>query len=629
MRGLLLWAQEGYATPVQLLYSSPVLDRTWKNRTLLVAAGLAFVAVSSFATSVVWQARAERSLVQAGEQRLSLVVASVRSAVLQNDHLPLALALDPDVRLALRQPANSDAIDLLNRKLSLLVNASSGAALYVMDLSGLTIAASNWDEPGSFLGQNYAFRSYFELALERERGAFYAIGATTNRAGYFLSRAVRDGGRVIGVAVVKIEFDDVEKVWADADESVLVTDANDIVFLASASAWKYRALSALSEDVQDEIARTQQYAGEALTPMAIDPVGGSETASHIRIDGQDKVLLSQSAPLAELGWMVHQLTDIEPMALARRDGAIIGGSASALLLALVLAFVQRQRMLAEERRARILLEDRVEARTAELTAANRQLVSEIEERERAERDLRAAQAELVQAEKLAALGRMSAAIAHEVNQPLGAIRTSAASAALLVRQGETVEASETLSRIGTLAARAAAITAHLRNFARKGRSGVREPFAVDRSLRRALDLSREASNAVDVEIVTDIEQVMALGSALPFEQVAANLIRNAMDAVATKSGGRIEITVRRKAGRVEVRVIDNGPGFPQADIDKVFDPFFTTKEVGEGLGLGLSIAYGMVREFSGTIRASNLPGGGACVCVELDAAEHPVELVGA
>ncbi|MET0169650.1 MAG: ATP-binding protein, partial [Aliihoeflea sp.] len=613
----------------QLLYSPPVLKRSRLNLTLLVAAGLALVIVSSIATSAIWQARAERALVQAGEQRLSLVVASVRSAVLQNDHLPLALALDPDVRRALSAPADGEAIDLLNRKLSLLVNASSGAALYVMDLTGLTIAASNWDEPGSFLGQNYAFRSYFELALEQERGAFYAIGATTSRAGYFLSQAVRDGDRLIGVAVVKVEFDDVEKVWSDADESVLVTDANDIVFLASAPEWKYRALSALSEDVQDEIARTQQYAGEALSPMSIDTIGGSETAPHIRIDGQDGVLLSQSAPLAELGWVVHQLSDIEPLALAGRDGAIIGGSASALLLALVLAFVQRQRMLAEERRARILLEDRVAARTAELTAANRQLVSEIDERERAERDLRAAQAELVQAEKLAALGRMSAAIAHEVNQPLGAIRTSAASAALLVRQGETGEASETLSRIGALATRAAAITAHLRNFARKGRSGVREPFAVDRSLCRALDLSREASGATDVEIVTDIKPVIALGSALPFEQVAANLIRNAIDAVAGTSAGRIEITARKKHGRIEVRVIDNGPGFPQADIDKVFDPFFTTKDVGEGLGLGLSIAYGIVQEFSGTIRASNLPGGGACVCVVLDAAELPVELVGA
>jgi two-component system C4-dicarboxylate transport sensor histidine kinase DctB len=617
------------ALPAGFVYRNGVRKRFWNSRTLLLLAGLTLVVLSSVAGSLIWQARAERALVQAGEQRLSLVAASVRSAILQNDHLPLALALDPDVRQALRQPGDAAAFDLLNRKLSLLVRASSAAALYVMDLDGDTIAASNWNEEGSFLGQNYAFRSYFQLALETGRGAFYAIGATTSRAGYFLSQAVEEEGRTIGVAVVKIEFDEVEKVWADADESVLVTDANDIVFLASTPRWKYRTLSPLSEDVQDEIARTQQYAGETLAPMAIDVAGGSDAAAHIRLDGRERVFVSQSAPLDELGWTVLHLTDTVPLALARRDGAIIGGSGSALLLALAFAFIQRQRMLAEERRARLLLEERVESRTAELTAANRRLVSEVEERERAEGDLRAAQAELVQAEKLAALGRMSAAIAHEVNQPLGAIRTSAASAVLLMLHGKTEEATETLSRIGTLASRAAAITAHLRNFARKGRSGVREPFAVDLALQRALDLSRESLEAAGVALVTHIEPIMALGNALPFEQVAANLIGNAIDAVSGKPDGRIEITARERGGRIEVRVSDNGPGFPQSDIDKVFDPFFTTKGVGEGLGLGLSIAYGIVQEFSGSIRAVNLPGGGACVTVELDMARDCVQKVSA
>ncbi|MEO4000966.1 ATP-binding protein [Mesorhizobium sp. CAU 1732] len=578
------------------------------------------IVASSIAAAIAWEAAAERSLRSAGDQRLSLVAASVRSTVMQNDHLPLAIALDPDSRQALLTPGAPRIIGALNRKLDLLSNASSAAALYVMDMNGLTIAASNWNEPTSFLGQNYSFRSYFTQAIEQGRGAFYAIGATTSRPGYFLSRSIQDGDRTIGVAVVKVEFDDVEAVWAAADESVLVTDGNDIVFLASDTGWKYRALSPLTEDVQDDIARTQQYTDLPPTAMSMETVGGSAEAPHLRIDGREDVFLSQSAPLPELGWVVHHLTGIHPLGLARRDGAIIGGSASALLLALGLAFLQRQRILNDERHARGRLEERVGARTIELTEANRQLRTEVAERERAEAGLRATQAELVQAEKLAALGRMSAAIAHEVNQPLSAIRTSAASAALLVERGDASEAGATLERIGTLAARAATITSHLRAFARKGGQGVRKPFRVDVALTRALDLSRDAIEMGGLDLATEIAPLTALGSDVPFEQVAANLIRNAVDAVAQTTAPRIEISTALVADHVFVTVSDNGPGFPEASLDKVFDPFFTTKDVNEGMGLGLSIAYGIIREFSGSIRAENLPGGGARVTVTLDAA---------
>ncbi|TKT76741.1 ATP-binding protein [Aquamicrobium sp. LC103] len=590
------------------------------GRAALLPAGLGLIVGSSIVTGLFWERAAEHALRQAGEQRLSLVAASVRSTVLQNSHLPLAVALDPDSRDALLSPRDPRIIDKLNGKLDLLSNASSAAALYVMDANGLTIAASNWNEPTSFLGQNYSFRSYFTLAMEQKHGAFYAIGATTSRPGYFLSQAVEADGRVVGVAVVKVEFDEVEAVWADADESVLVTDANDIVFLASDAAWKYRALSPLSEDAQDEIARTQQYAGRPPPPLPLETVGGDADNPHLRVDGNERVFLSQSARLPELGWVVHHMTGTEPVRAARRDGMIIGASASALMLALVLAFMQRQRILTDERNARVLLEDRVNLRTRELTDANRQLMTEIGERERAEAGLRAAQAELLQAEKLAALGRMSAAIAHEVNQPLGAIRTSAASAAMLVARGEQGEVTATLDRIGQLAARAAAITGHLRAFARKGGQAARRPFRVDIALERAIDLSRNAIREAGLTLAVNAPAITALGSAVPFEQVAANLVRNSIDAVKGITDPRIQVTAAHDGRHVVVTVADNGPGFPEADLDKVFDPFFTTKEVNEGMGLGLSISYGIISEFSGSIRAENLPGGGARVTVRLDAA---------
>lgn len=537
---------------------------------------------------------------------------------MQNDHLPLALALDPDVQLALGGGgSNAQGIAALNRKLALLTDASSGAALYVMDLDGLTIAASNWDQDGSFLGQNYAYRSYFQLALEAGRAAFYAIGATTDRAGYFLSQAVVVEGEPIGVTVVKVEFDDVEAVWADAEETVIVTDANDIVFLSSKPEWRYRAVSPLSEDAQDEIARTRQYAGRELLPMPIEVVDERGGAAHVRVDAQPAVLLSQSSPLADLGWVVHQLSGTEALELARRDGALIGGGTTALFLALAFVFFQRQRMLSEEREARLLLEDRVAARTHELTQANRQLSGEVEVRQRAEMDLRAAQADLVQAEKLAALGHMSAAIAHEVNQPLSAIRMSAESARMLLQRGDPDEAASTMSRISDLAARAAAITSHLRAFARKGGPQARIAFPVDVALQKALALSAERIASDGIRLELDLQPVRAMGSPLPFEQVAANLIQNAIDAVADVASPCVTISARDVSGRAVVTVSDNGPGFGGEALGKGFDPFYTTKDIGEGMGLGLSIAYGIVRDFSGSIRIDNTERGGARVTVEL------------
>ncbi|WP_168734360.1 sensor histidine kinase [Pseudothauera nasutitermitis] len=599
-----------------------VVDGRWRGALALLAV-LAVIAAGAAAARFAWEQAELRKVRETGAHRLVAVVENLRASVAREAHLPLMLALDPDVQATLVEPG-ATRIDALNRKLATIGAAAGVAALYVMDPAGDTVAASNWNQPGSFVGQHYGFRPYFRDAVANGRGGYFGIGVTTGRAGYFLSRAVVTD-ELVGVAVAKVEFGEQEAVWQGAREHVLVTDRHGIVFLASEAHWKYRKLAALDDAMRAEIERSQQYAGAALDLLPATRLASGALGEVVRIDDppDGRLYLEQSAELAELGWTVHQFTDLDGVMAARRDGALIGGIASALVIAIGLYLRQRRRTRAAERRARVQLEERVVARTRELREANAQLQGEIEERRRAEAELRSAQDDLLQAGRLAALGQMSAAIAHEINQPLAAMRTYAASGRVLLERGQAGEVGANLHAIGDLAERMARITAHLKTFARKDDPGAGGAVDAARAAERALELVEARARDAGVEIVRQIAAgAWTAGSEIRLEQVVVNLLNNALDAVGSQPGARVELVVQR-AARVRIEVRDNGPGFAAGQIGQIFDPFYTTKPVGEGLGLGLSITYGIVRDWGGSIRAANRAGGGAEMVVLLPRCTPP------
>jgi two-component system C4-dicarboxylate transport sensor histidine kinase DctB len=231
----------------------------------------------------------------------------------------------------------------------------------------------------------------------------------------------------------------------------------------------------------------------------------------------------------------------------------------------------------------------------------------------------------VQAGKLAALGQMSAAIAHEINQPLAAIRTFMASAKVFARQGKVAQVVGNLDLITDLAERMARITGHLKTFARKSEPGHPEPVAIERAVEGTLFLLESQIKAAGVNFEKDIEpDLWVSGHAVQLEQVILNLVRNALDAIADRDDPRIRIAARASADTVFISVADNGPGIEADRINQIFDPFFTTKPVGKGLGLGLSISYGIVQDFGGQIHAVNRPEGGAELTVELPRMRHEV-----
>jgi two-component system C4-dicarboxylate transport sensor histidine kinase DctB len=272
-------------------------------------------------------------------------------------------------------------------------------------------------------------------------------------------------------------------------------------------------------------------------------------------------------------------------------------------------------------RAHDELERRVLERTADLVETNKRLVQEIGEHRETEMALRRTQEELIQAAKLAALGQMSAGINHELNQPLAAIRTYADNARLLLEKKRSDEARWNLEQIAQLTGRMAQIITQLKAFARKSSGqavAVSLPAAVDGAL-AMLRIDRG-----DVELVREFptEELFVLADMVRLEQVLVNLIGNAQQALEGSATRRIELRAETDHEAVTLTVRDTGPGIAPEHLDQVFDPFFSTKEVGQGLGLGLSISYRIIDGFGGSVRAANHPDGGAQFTVRLPRAQE-------
>jgi two-component system C4-dicarboxylate transport sensor histidine kinase DctB len=339
--------------------------------------------------------------------------------------------------------------------------------------------------------------------------------------------------------------------------------------------------------------------------------------------------VANSALLPETGWRVTHLT---PASEARGQALLVMAVAglTALLFILGAAVVADRRArirerIAEQEAAQIELEARVAQRTADLNAANAQLTREIDERRTTEARLRKTQKDLVQAGKLAALGQMSAALSHELNQPLTAIKSYADNAAAFLDRGRTDTAKENVGRIRQMADRMAALSGHLRNFARRPQETV-GPVDLRLVIEDAVELMGSRLRAARAEITTDLGDgpVWVAGGRLRLQQVFVNLISNALDAMGDQANPSVAITLDpAPEGRVRVAVQDSGSGLSDDILPTLFDPFVTTKAPGQGLGLGLSISYNIVGDFGGRLSAANRPEGGAVFVVELARAEAP------
>jgi two-component system C4-dicarboxylate transport sensor histidine kinase DctB len=591
--------------------------RRWVLRALVA---LTLISLLAWAAGEVAGRRARTALRAQATTDAALHAAVLRSELEKHRSLPFVLADDRDVRDLLTRGSPSQ-VDALNRKLEALSRRTRAATIYILNAEGMTLAASNWRLPTSFVGSKYRFRPYFRDAWRSGTAEFFALGTVSGRPGLFLSRRVEGPAGPLGVVVVKVEFDSLETEWGHSESPAYVADATGVVVITSVPDWRFQTEHPVTSADLARMRQTLQFGRGPQGPLPLRPAGRAGEVVARLPGASPEAFMTATAPTSARGWTLHLLTPLAPtvptaVVAARAVAVIVGGLAFAGIALLLRRREAETARLAAREAARLELERQVEARTAELRQANRRLSVEMEERRRAEATVHTMQDELVKASRLALLGQIAAGVAHEINQPVAAIQTYAETATVLLDRENAPAVRQNLGLIGGLTRRIGAITEELRAFSRKS-AGAKEPVLLVDAIEGVLLLLAASMRALPVQLERegDAAGVRVLAERMRLEQVLINLLQNAFEAVASRPDARVRLSVSADARHVRLRISDNGPGLSAAARAGLFTPFTTTKP--NGLGLGLVISRDIVHEFGGRLVAEPDSGAGAAFTVIL------------
>ena len=548
------------------------------------------VTVALFVSGVWWYGYvvALGQLERRAQSDLTLAADSLTAELRRYRELAVLTADRPQLSAVL---AGSGRVEAVRPILQQVSDKTGALDIVLLDTAGVPLIGTQDAPAFSHVGQ-----SYFERAMDGALGVDHPVRDGV-RTFVFAAPVFSDAGPVIGALLVYAGVGGVEDSWRGARPVLFFTDADGIVFVSNRSELVLR-----SRAPGDFL----NYTARDLRGMDVWSVSGSRYVP--------RRALHRTMDLPVIGMHGEVLLDVAP---ARQIALLQSAVAGALCLAfgaLLFLATQRRRTLAE---ANAKLEHRVQDRTAQLSSANLSLRQEVEDRRVAEVQLTKAQADLVQAGKLSALGQMSAGISHELNQPLMAIQSFAENGQSFMERDRPDMAAKNLGKISELAHRMGRIIRNLRAFARQES----EPLG-DVDVGRVVDTVLELLGPKIAEAQVDVrwdgaDGVIVRGGDVRLQQVVLNLASNGIDAMELSDPRVLTITVAADATCVTLSVRDTGPGI--TELEKIFDPFYSTKAIGaaEGMGLGLSISYGLVQSFGGVIRGRNHDAGGAIFTVEL------------
>ncbi len=544
---------------------------------------------------------AETGISESANETLQVQTEAILTQLDKYRYLPSIIALEPDIAAALNGnmgfPGKADVLNNLRK-----IQGNSGALEISLARPDGTIALST---ENFFVDARIEAGELLVAPYQGRLGRASVVGSNGIRAYAFSSR-ITDPRGYAGFVTVVAPIEGIEQSWALSGKPVFATNGmNQIV----------------AKNFQAE-----EWVGPVLRERTVQ----SRVREPVLRTANNEAFKLFSSPITIIGWRLHVLERMEPVSAAARAAGTISllGSALAGILALALFVRARQRMIRDrlDKANALRLERRVIERTRELVQANALLESEIVERQQAEMALLKAQKELIQAGKLAGLGQMSAALSHEFNQPLAAIKSYADNAGQYLAKQRLPEAIENIHHILSLTDRMAAISKHLRNFARRPKEKT-IPVHLDEVIRDALEIIsaklKEKPASIEVNLPEKLPMVRAGHTRL--QQVIVNLLSNALDAKEKRRPLKIRISALQNGDRITLFVRDNGTGFADSVLEQIFDPFFSTKDVNKGLGLGMSISYNIIKDFGGNIAVSNNPDHGACVAVELMLASEKQE----
>ncbi|WP_241962997.1 ATP-binding protein [Thalassorhabdomicrobium marinisediminis] len=558
----------------------------WWTR-ILVGALVLLACVVVYSSNALLTERFTERTRGGAEVRLALYSANLLSELQRNSIVPQLLARDP----ALIGALNSGDFTQSTARLLSFVDEIGAASLLLMDTDGRVVAATDRER----LGENRRHQRSFVEALRSNITTFTVDDRNEGGFDFTYSRRIEDGGLGIGVVSVGVDLAKLERSWAGISDAVMVLDSTGRAILATEPRWR---------------GRTEEEAVALLEPQsAIErALRGTPDWSALPIDAylRGDGVMRQEVRVPFQGWRVVSFTTFQSVRERVNSILALEIMGFAILLAGLFWFLSRRSNLA----ARMFQRE-----SAELRQLNNRLQREIAERQKVEKDLEVAEQTVAQTSKLAALGEMSAAVSHELNQPLAAMKTYLAGARLLISRERPDEAVVAVARIDGLIERMGAITKQLKSYARKGADSL-EPVDVKEAVLSSLSMMEPQLRQRQVAISRTLPDrpVMIFGDRMRLEQVIINLLRNALDATKMTTDPRIDILLAQ-GNVVRLTVRDNGTGIDE--LDELFEPFYTTKQPGDGTGLGLAISSGIVNDFGGRLTGRNAVGGGAVFEVEL------------
>lgn len=529
------------------------------------------------------------------EVRQALYSGNLLSELQRNSVVPLLLSRDPELINALTY----DDFSQSSQRLISYVQEIGAAGLMLLDDTGRVVGATDRNR----IGANLRTESYF-IEAQRASDTVFSISRSESGAyNFYYSRKILGNGVLIGVIVVEVDLRKFEQSWAGISDAVFVTDSEGIIILATEPRWR---------GLQPNEALSVQSAPSAIEKAIRATTDWTALPPDAYVQGEAVMHTETRIPFR--GWRMTSFTTFA--SVRERVNGVLALEIMGFALLLAAAFYLTSRRA----RARSMF---FQQESAELRQLNDALQREIAERERAEKSLEVAEQTLAQSSKLAALGEMSAAVSHELNQPLAAMKTYLAGAKLLLHRKRPDEALSSFQRIDDLIERMGAITRQLKSYARKGGDAF-EPIDIRESLSSALSMMEPQLKGGNIRVTRSVPKhpVRVMADRVRLEQVIINLLRNALDATKSVPEPAIEILLSTGNSAI-ITVRDNGPGIE--DLDNLFEPFYTTKAPGDGVGLGLAISSGIVNDLGGRLTARNAGAGGAVFEVRLPILEKEVE----